>query len=333
MEKVIQNDMKLELFEMIDQNVTFDHAIINWPARVGDWPAVSTWFDLKDTITATMTAVDKLMSADGLVTVFYWGDAETAMDDWLTSNPGCFENVQKFRVWSGNRITGEAPHLVHMAKKAENYKWATFRRVGSSATPSTYTFPDHCNTNPDDTFDVANVTLDTGGHMWPYESYQPGEIDMTVNWKINNNLPTDAFTREFKFHLLEDNAVTDPKTFVQIPKEFGTWDVGSRSVLPFQQREFLINAYHGDQNLPGTRHVISGEKHRSKDIWFYYWWLQTHLTSSSQNVFIPFTGDGDAIMASLLNGNGFYGVENNVHRAKIGSDIVKEYRIRFPKNS
>ena len=35
MEKVIQNDMKLELFEMIDQNVTFDHAIINWPAVIG----------------------------------------------------------------------------------------------------------------------------------------------------------------------------------------------------------------------------------------------------------------------------------------------------------
>jgi hypothetical protein len=263
------------------------------------------------------------MAIDGLVTVFNWGDAKSALDDWLAANPGRFETVDGFRCWTGNRIHEQQ---VLAGQRVENYRWITLRRVGQTVTPGSYSFPDEM-FDSEDNFDPTKVTCD-GRRMWPVQSLGEDE-DSPEDWwktkKLDTPLRAGTFVRWFKYHLVEDFVTKG--SFTRIPFEAGSWLTDP--IMTWQQRELLANAFDNAGDLPAVRHTISGEKHRTKLVWFYYWWLQRH-TAPGDSVFIPFAGDGDAILASLIAGRGFYGVENNTHRAKVCADLLLEYRKRFP---
>lgn len=328
MEKIVQADIRDDCFEMIEQGVTFKHAIINFPARIGDWPSVKTWFDLKDTVNATFEVIDKCMAEDGMVTMFNWGDCKTAIDDWLNTNKNRFEFIEEFRLWTGESIYDKQ---VLAGKRVENFRWMTLRRVGQSVTPGSYAFPDSMFPSKWD-FTQEGVTLD-GRRMWPVQSLEENEDSPVDWWKTKKLNPPQRLAVQcelFKFHLLDiGDKPSEKPNFIRIPFGCGDWEEDPINTV--QQREFLAKAANGHADMPATRHVLSqGDSHRTNLVWFYYHWLMRH-TAAGDDIFIPFTGDGDAILASLIAGRGFYGVEVNTDRSRICKDLLLEYRVRFPQ--
>ena len=327
MERIVQNLIQTEFHEMLAQNVNFDHAIINIPYRSGDWPYILDDLEMREVVTALFTVCLKQMNVNGHITIGYSNAAKQAIDLWLENNPGRLQVIDKFRCWTGLK---QYEQKVSVVKRVENYRWITLARVGETPTRLNWKFGDVFPT--EHRYNAEHVTKD-GKKMWPVDGNNSDEGLASPEewWKNEIGIPVDTYCPWFKYHLVEYG--DDVGNYTTIPFNMN-WDGASSdgSDLTWQQREILKNAVDNAADLPAIRHVMSGTAHRTKLTWFYYWWLKRY-TQPGQDVFIPFTGDGDAILASLLTGRGFYGVEAQVDRWKICKDLVLEYRNRFHTTS
>jgi hypothetical protein len=333
MQKVVHNNILDESLDIVAAGIQFDHAFINWPRHIGQYPACSTSQDYYGMISSTLDLLNTQMKAGGMATIYYGGDASLAFAQWQQANPGIFEIVDNFQVYTGIEI--HERKTLSITRREDSY-FKTIKRVGDTVTKNDWVW-DSAH-QPD--YDPAGMTLNSS-RQWPYEGPVGDEAYPDQAWRNRNNQDKDTALTAFPYKLIEyrdDDSRLDNRSFIASPTN--PWfNADQNGELTPPQKCLWINAHASsdDQKHRAIRHCVAisgggGNPGRTKMVGWNYWWMKNY-TAPGDVVFIPFCNEGDAILAALLAQRNFYAIDANIHRATICKDILLEYTRLLPNGS
>jgi hypothetical protein len=334
MQTVIYNNVQDEALDIVAEGIQFDHAFINWPRNVGQHPSIPDGAFFYGMVKSTMDLLNTQLKAGGMATLYLGlpgGDVEFAFTKWQEANPGVFEVIDAFNVWTGSLIK-DRQTLLGLRRDDSYFK--TIARVGDTVTKNDWVWDDGHQAD----YDTANMTL-LGDREWPFASLKEGEVPPSDWWKQKKLFPSvapDTYVPRFQYKLVEYvDTGTDTRTFIDCPTN--PWLTADQNgELSAAQKALWINLYQltSDPHTRALRTCITPgqDGSRSKMVGWNYWWMKNY-TSPGDTVFIPFCAEGDAIVAALFAGRNFLALDANIHRAEISKDIVLEYNRLLPNGS
>ena len=333
MQKVVHNNIQDEALDIVADGVQFDHAFINWPRSIGQHPAIPDSPSFYGMVKSTMDLLNTQLKSGGMATLYIGtpnSDAEMAFTQWMAANPGVFEVVDAFYVWTGSLIKDR--QTLSGLRRDDSY-FKTIARVGDTVTKNDWVW----DASHQADYDTANMTV-LGDREWPHE-LKVGEVPPSDWWKQKKLFPSvapDTYIPSFPYKLVEYvGTATSTRTFIDCP--MNPWLAADQNgELTPQQKAVWINLYAGssDLNTRALRNCITPgqDGSRSKMVGWNYWWMKNY-TSPGDTVFIPFCAEGDAIVAALFAGRNFFALDANVHRSELSKNILIEYSRLLPNGS
>ena len=322
--KSIYGNVIHEVKNLTESDTRYHRILSSTPIIPGRWPGVANEQALAEAIYATMDIGANCLTPNGTITTNVGRgpafNGQKELKAWQALNQDNENGLEEvpnsaFRVWYGTWIDlNNNDVFVH--GRPENHHYKTFRRLGSDAGINSYTLPESVPqiainevTKSPGLYPIDHNPTPDEGQMWLYNK--------GYDFKRERDNPD---FKKFKALLIEFDH--DKGNYIQIPlpqsTPLGMFDIDDK----------VHTHIHSLANR-GSRHAVNRiEKYANHDIWLYYW-MSKVFTNTNERVLIPFAGDGEMTLATLMNGSTPTTIELNELRHEINRDIIYEWERNF----